>query len=136
MVIDTSALIAILQNEPESAYFEALIRESAVSLLAAPTRFETMMIVLSRRGEPGLEILRDFLSRMDVETVPFDARHVDLALDAFRRYGKSRHRAGLNLGDCVSYALAKATNQPLLFKGDDFAHTDVKPFKPRPHGSD
>ncbi|MCO5132064.1 MAG: type II toxin-antitoxin system VapC family toxin [Xanthobacteraceae bacterium] len=136
MVIDTSALIAILQNEPESAYFEELIRDSVVSLIAAPTRFETAMIVLSRRGEPGLEILRDFLLKMNIETVPFDARHADLALDAFRRYGKSRHRAGLNLGDCVSYALAKATSEPLLFKGDDFAHTDVKLFKHRPHGPD
>ena len=84
------------------------------------------MVVLSRTGEEGLRDLRDFCARGDVETAAFGPEHLDLAIDAFRRFGKGRHPAGLNLGDCFSYALAMATGEPLLFKGDDFSRTDVK----------
>ncbi len=87
---------------------------------------ETSMVVLGRHGEAKLQDLRDFCARSEVEIVAFGPEHLDLAIDAFRRYGKGRHPAGLNFGDCFSYALAKATGEPLLFKGDDFSQTDIK----------
>lgn len=82
-------------------------------------------VLLSRAGEGRLRDLHEFCVRGSVETVPFGPEHVALAFDAFRRFGKGRHPAGLNFGDCFSYALAKATGEPLLFKGDDFTRTDV-----------
>lgn len=125
MVIDSSALIAILLAEPERRAFIEAIVAADTRLIGAPTMLETGMVVLSRSGEGRLQDMRDFLARGAVEVVPFGPEHATLALDAFRRFGKGRHRAGLNLGDCFSYALAQATGEPLLFKGDDFPHTDI-----------
>jgi ribonuclease VapC len=127
MVIDSSALIAILQFEAEHVPFRRAIARAATRLVSATTLLETSMVILGRQQEQGLGELDDLIASSDIRIVPFDARHSALALDAFRRYGKGRHRAGLNMGDCFSYALAKATGLPLLFKGDDFVHTDVKP---------
>ena len=127
MVIDSSALIAIMAGEPERRAFIEAIAAADTRLVAAPTMLETSLVLLSRTGESRLQDLRDFCARGTVETVPFGPEHVALALDAFRRFGKGRHPAGLNFGDCFSYALAKATGEPLLFKGDDFARTDVRP---------
>lgn len=120
MVIDSSALIAIISNEPERAVFEQRMKRAASRLICAATLLEVSIVVLSRRDEDGLAILRELLADMRVETVSLTADHVGLAVDAFRRFGKGRHRAGLNFGDCFSYALAKATGEDLLFKGDDF----------------
>jgi ribonuclease VapC len=127
MVIDSSALIAILQLEEEHVPFRRAIARAATRLVSATTLLETSMVILGRQQEQGLGDLDDLIASSDIRIVPFDARHANLALDAFRRYGKGRHRAGLNMGDCFSYALARATGFPLLFKGDDFVHTDVKP---------
>jgi ribonuclease VapC len=126
MVIDSSALIAIIAGEPEWRPLIAAITASSICLVGAPTMMETSMVVLGRHGEEKLQDLRDFCARSAIDVVPFGPEHVDLALDAFRRYGKGRHPAGLNFGDCFSYALAKATGEPLLFKGDDFSQTDIK----------
>ncbi len=82
--------------------------------------------MLSRKGGPGLADLRAFHDRAAIQTAAFAPEHVELATDAFRRFGKGRHPAGLNFGDCFAYALARATGQPLLFKGDDFARTDIE----------
>ncbi len=125
MVIDSSALIAIVLGEPERRRFIEAITAADVRLVAASTMFEASMVALSRT-ETRLRDLRDFCARGELETVPFGPEHVDLAIDAFRRYGRGRHPAGLNFGDCFSYALAKATGEPLLFKGDDFSQTDIK----------
>jgi len=125
MVIDSSALIAIVLGEPERRRFIEAITAADVRLVAASTMFEASMVALSRT-ETRLRDLRDFCARGELETVPFGPEHVDLAIDAFRRYGKGRHPAGLNFGDCFSYALAKATGEPLLFKGDDFSQTDIE----------
>jgi ribonuclease VapC len=125
MVIDSSALIAIVLAEPERRRFIEAIIAADVRLVAASTMFEASMVALSRT-ETRLRDLRDFCARSDIEIVPFGPEHLDLAIDAFRRYGKGRHPAGLNFGDCFSYALAKATGEPLLFKGDDFSQTDIK----------
>lgn len=127
MVIDTSAVIAILQGEPEGRAFSDLISASVNRLIPAANAVEASIIVLSRQGEPGLAILRELLARMQIETVPLASGHVELAIDAFRRYGRGRHRAALNFGDCFAYALAKATDEPLLFKGQDFPYTDIRP---------
>jgi ribonuclease VapC len=126
MVIDSSALLAIMAGEPERRAFIEAITAADSRLVAAPSMLETSMVVLSRSGESRLQDLRDFCARGAVETVPFGPEHVELALDALRRYGKGRHPAGLNFGDCFSYALAKATGEPLLFKGEDFSMTDIK----------
>jgi ribonuclease VapC len=127
MVIDSSALIAIVVGEPERRTFIEAITAANARLVAAPTMMETSMVLLSRAGELRLQDLRDFCLRGDIDTVPFGPEHLDTAIDAFRRFGKGRHPAGLNLGDCFSYALAKATGEPLLFKGDDFTRTDITP---------
>lgn len=125
MVIDSSALLAILSDEPERPIFEQRLRLASIRLISAATLSEASIVVLSRRGEVGLDILRTLVAAMRIETAPLTAEHVELAIDAFRRFRKGRHRAGLNLGDCFSYALAKATDEPLLFKGDDFDQTDI-----------
>lgn len=126
MIVDSSALIAILFQEAEASAFASALREAPTRNVAAPTVVEAALVAEGRVGpEMGRE-LDDLLAAMQAEIVPFTAEHAALAREAWRRYGKGRHPAGLNLGDCVSYALAKARNEPLLFKGDDFARTDVK----------
>jgi ribonuclease VapC len=126
MVIDASALIAIVTGEPERRAFIEAIVAADTRLVAAPTLLETSIVLLARAGEARLQDLRDFSARAGVDTVSFGPEHVELALAAFRRFGKGRHPAGLNFGDCFAYALAEATGEPLLFKGDDFAATDVR----------
>ncbi len=126
MVLDSSALMAILRREPEEPAFRSVIRAASHRLLSAATRVEFGMVALGRRGEAGLNEARALLERLKIEIVPFSDEQARLAIDAFRRFGKGRHAAGLNFGDCFSYALAKATGEPLLFKGDDLGRTDVK----------
>ncbi|RYG86495.1 MAG: type II toxin-antitoxin system VapC family toxin [Alphaproteobacteria bacterium] len=126
MVVDSSALIAILRGEPEGPAFRNAIRTAPNRLLSAPTRVKAGMVALGRRGEPGLEQMQALIERLELEVVPLSDDHGKLAIEAFRRFGKGRHPAGLNYCDCLSYALAKATGEPLLFKGDNFAHTDIR----------
>ncbi len=126
MVIDSSALIAILFREPDAARYEAALAEAAVRLLSAVTRVELSLVVEGRKGEAGRRIVDRLLDEGDFEIVSVTPQQAGLAIEAFRRFGKGRHRAGLNIGDCFSYALAAASNLPLLYKGDDFAHTDIQ----------
>ena len=126
MVIDSSALVAILLQEPEQLRFIDAITADRTRLCGVASVLETSMVILSRRGEPGLTDFRTFYSRAAIQTAAFGPEHVGTAIEAFRRFGKGRHPAGLNFGDCFSYALAKASGEPLLFKGEDFARTDVK----------
>jgi ribonuclease VapC len=126
MVIDSSALIAIMTGEPERRLFIEAIAAADTRLVGAPAMLEASIVALRRSGEEMLKNLNDFCARGAVETVSFGPEHVALAVDAFRRFGKGRHPAGLNFGDCFSYALAKATGEPLLFKGDDFFRTDIR----------
>jgi len=126
VILDTSAIMAMLQQEPEApAMEEALAAASAVAITAAGL-VEAYMVCEGRAGENGARQLDALLDRLRPEIVPVTAEHAALAREGWRRYGKGRHPAGLNMGDCFAYALAKARHQPLLFKGDDFAHTDVK----------
>ena len=126
MVIDTSAIVAILFNEPDQRRFSEAIEAAPVRLLSAVTRVEASFVVEGRKQDAGRELLDRFLALVDPEIVAVTSQQADLAITAFRRFGKGRHRAGLNIGDCFAYALAKATDLPLLFKGDDFVHTDIR----------
>jgi ribonuclease VapC len=125
MVIDTSALVAMLNNEPEAERFRAAVDEDHVRLMSTASYLETAIVVENRLGEPGGRELDLWLHRAAIDLVAVDADQADAARAAHRRYGKGRHPAGLNYGDCFSYALAKISGQPLLFKGEDFARTDI-----------
>ncbi len=125
MVIDTSAIVAIAMNEPEAESFERRIADAPVRLISAATVLEAAMVLETRLGEPGGAELDLWLLRAGVEIVVVDAFHADQARRAWRRFGKGRHPAGLNYGDCFSYALAAVMREPLLFKGDDFSRTDI-----------
>lgn len=125
MVIDSSVLIAILRREPEHHAFRAAIVAADVRLISAMTKLEASMVAIGTGPAEGADDIDDLLSLLSVKVVPFDERQADLARGAFVRYGKGRHRAGLNFGDCAAYALAMAEAEPLLFKGTDFGATDV-----------
>jgi ribonuclease VapC len=125
MVIDTSALVAILHREPGTRSFIEAIENADTRLMSVATLVEISIVIEVRHGAEGLRDLDHFLGRAGIELVPVDAEHGKMACGAFSRFGKGRHRAGLNYGDCFSYALAISTGEPLLFKGDDFGHTDV-----------
>ena len=125
MVIDTSALVAILYGEAERRLFIEAIEAADVRLLSVATFVEICIVIEARHGAEGVRDLDHFIARAGIELLPLDAEVGKLACGAFSRFGKGRHRAGLNYGDCFSYALAISTGEPLLFKGDDFAHTDV-----------
>jgi ribonuclease VapC len=125
MVIDTSALLAILLQAPEAERIAKAIASDSRRLLSAFTALETGIVVEARKGEPGGRELDLLLHRTQMDIVPFSASLSEVARDAWRRYGGSGHPANLNVGDCCSYALSKVSGEPLLFKGDDFSRTDV-----------
>jgi len=126
MVLDTSAILAILLNEPEIEAFSAVIEQDSVRLLSAASLVEAAMVVESRYGEDGGRELDLLLQTAGVEIVALDARQAEMARHAFRAFGKGRHAAALNFGDCFSYALSQVSGEPLLFKGDDFSRTDIR----------
>jgi ribonuclease VapC len=126
MVIDTSAVLAILQDEPDRRAFTERIEAAATRAISAATLVECSIVVESRFGSPGLLTLDRLLEAADVAVVALDAHQARIARAAYRRYGRGRNPAGLNLGDCFSYALAVARAEPLLCKGDDFPETDVE----------
>lgn len=126
MVIDSSAILAILQNEPERRRFNALIVAAERCSLSAATFVELSIVLQARFGREGHADLELFLRTAQVEIVSFNREQGELARKAFALYGKGRHRVGLNLGDCFSYALARFLDEPLLFKGDDFLYTDLR----------
>lgn len=126
MVIDASAIVAIAFNEPEAKSFRERVADDPVRLISAATVFEASMVIETRLGEAGGGNLDLWLHKADVEIVPVTAEHADQARRAWRRYGKGRHPAGLNFGDCFSYALAALSGEPLLFKGNDFSQTDIR----------
>ena len=125
MVIDTSALVAILRREAERRAFIEAIEAADARLMFIATFVEISIVIETRYGADGLRDLDHFIARAGIELVPVDAEHGKVACSAFSRFGKGRHRAGLNYGDCFSYALATSTGESLAFKGDDFMHTDV-----------
>ena len=125
MVIDTSALIAILQDEPERKAFNEAIEVADRRAMSVASFVEASMIVETRFGPDGVRSLDLFIAKAGIELVAVDADQAHVARTAFRVYGKRRHPAGLNFGDCFAYALARTLGEPLLFKGSDFSLTDV-----------
>ncbi|MFG1466806.1 type II toxin-antitoxin system VapC family toxin [Xanthobacter sp. DSM 24535] len=126
MVIDTSAIIAIFFNEPDAPSYRERIADDPIRLISAATVVEAAMVIEGRFGEAGGAEFDLWLHKAEIEIIAVTAEHSDQARRVWRRYGKGRHRAGLNYGDCFSYALAAATGEPLLFKGRDFAQTDIQ----------
>ena len=125
MVIGSSAILAILLDEPERRAFNEMIEADPVRLLSAANFVEAAVVIEARLGENAGREFDLFMHRAEIEVIAVDADQAELARRAYRRYGKGRHRAGLNFGDCSAYALAKTRGEPLLFKGADFAATDV-----------
>ena len=128
MVIDTSALVGILQDEPERPAFNEAIEAAESCVLSTASFVETSIIIESRYGRDGIRDLDLFVSKAKIELASVDVDQAHIAREAFRHYGKGRHPAGLNFGDCFAYALAKTRDEPLLFKGTDFTLTDVTTY--------
>ena len=126
MVVDTSALIAILFGEPEALTFTRSIADASRKLMGVLNALETGIVVEARKGEAGGRELDLLIHRAQIEIVAMNADQSELARAAWRKYGNKSHPAGLNIGDCCAYALAKYSEEPLLFKGNDFNQTDIQ----------
>jgi ribonuclease VapC len=126
MVIDTSALLAIFLAEPERKPFLDRIIQSETRLLSAANALETGIVLEARRGEAAGREFDLFAVRLNLQIIPVDGEQVEIARSAWRKYGKGRHSAALNFGDCFAYALAKSSGEPLLATGSDFAATDIE----------
>lgn len=126
MVVDSSALLAIFLFEPERARFMDTILNAETGSISAATMFETGIALESRRGETAGREFDAFITQANLEVIGVDAEQVEIARMAWRKYGKGRHPAALNFGDCFTYALAKILDEPLLAKGTDFARTDIQ----------
>jgi ribonuclease VapC len=131
MVIDTSAIITVLLNEANAVSIAQAIESGSPRLLSAANFLEASIVIESRKGEAGGRELDLLLYRAAIEVVAVDQDQVEIARVAWRRFGKGRHPAGLNYGDCFAYALAKARRLPLLFQGDDFSQTDIAGVPPQ-----
>ena len=125
MIVDTSALLAIFFDEPERDEFLRKIGASEIVGVGAPTLAETAIVVGARLGEQGPRQLAQIVEQANLIVVPFDAPHWQVAAAAWLRFGRGRHEAALNLGDCLTYATARLAGRPLLFKGNDFSRTDL-----------
>jgi ribonuclease VapC len=125
IVVDTSALMAILDREPDAALYAAAIAETDSPLISAATLLELHIVMLNRHGGRAGQLVDRLIQHAGFQIEHFTAQHLELAREAYARYGKGRNSAGLNYRDCFSYALAKATGLPLLFKGSDFSKTDL-----------
>ena len=126
MVIDTSAILALLFNEPEADEVEIAIDEDPVRLMSAAAALEAAIIVEARLGAAGGREFDLLLHKARIDLVAVTSEQMDIGRDAWRRFGRGRHEANLNFGDCFSYALAAVSGEPLLFKGNDFSKTDIE----------
>lgn len=129
MVVDSSAFVAVLLGEPEQEAIARALASAAELWTSAFSVLETAIVIGSKKGPQGLMTWDALLHRLSVEVVPFTSAHATVARDAWLRFGKGRHPAGLNIGDCCSYAVAYHAGLPLLFKGDDFSKTDLQPVQ-------
>jgi len=127
MVIDSSAAVAILLGETSAYALAVKINADESRMMSAANALEAAIVIEDRYGPNGARDLDRLLSDLRIEIVPVTREHYDVAREAWRRFGKGRHPARLNICDCLAYALAKATGEPLLYVGNDFAHTDVTP---------
>ena len=126
MVIDSSAIIAIMLVETEALRFSQAIEQDRVRLMSSVSALEISLVMGSRKGPAAVREFDLLLHRTAIEIVPFNAEQFELARAAWLKYGKGRHPAGLNLGDCCTYALARVSGEPLLAKGNDFVRTDIR----------
>jgi ribonuclease VapC len=126
MIVDSSAILAIAFQEPEAGRFASAIVRSPERHISSVNWLETMMVMENHSGAAAVDDVRLVLNELAIGTLPFDEVHMHEALEAWRRYGKGRHPAALNLGDCCAYAASKVETRPLLFKGNDFSRTDVE----------
>lgn len=126
MIVDSSAILAILLAESDAELFAEAIAGAERRLIGSFSHLECSAVLLARKGPVALSALQAFMFRSRIQEVGFAPEQCLIAIDAYRRYGKGSHLAALNLGDCCSYALAKALDLPLLFKGSDFSKTDIK----------
>ena len=126
MILDTSALLAVLFDEPDADYFERVIASAMTCRMSVANHLEAAMVVESRMGDEGGRQLDNFVETAEIELVPVTPDQAQAARLAWRRYGKGNHPAGLNFGDCFAYALAEVVQEPLLFKGMDFSLTDIE----------
>jgi ribonuclease VapC len=127
VIVDSSALVAILRREPEGVAYARILDENDDLSCSAATYFETAIVVDSRRDPIANLTLDDLIARAGITIEPFTADQARIARQAYRDYGRgSGHKANLNFGDCFAYALARVKREPLLYKGDDFVHTDVR----------
>lgn len=128
VVVDTSAIIAIMKGEPERHLYLDFLGKTGDACMSAGTLLECGIVVGSNIGDAGLETMQELFGQLSLQVVPVDASQSRIGYQAFRRYGRGLgHPAQLNFGDCFAYALARTRNLPLLFKGDDFIHTDIVP---------
>jgi len=126
LIVDSSAIVACIEQEPAyERLYERILSEPSPGI-GAPTLVETGIVLVTRVGDHALSLVGRFLIEAEAVVIPFGDQHWQVAIDAHRRYGKGRHRAGLNFGDCLTYAVAKLAGEPLLALGDDFAHTDLE----------
>jgi ribonuclease VapC len=125
MVLDSSAIVAIHLREPGYERLIDKIDAAEVVVVGVPTLLEAAMVLTARLGQDARPILFAFVRRLEAEVVPFNEEHLDAATTAFIRFGRDRHAAALNFGDCMSYAVASVTGMPLLFTGEDFGQTDI-----------
>jgi ribonuclease VapC len=132
MVIDSSELFAIVFDEPEAAQFRNAVSRATIRIVSVASVLEANMVVEGRLGERAGEELDRALLEGDIKVVPVTIEQLGVARNAFRQYGKGRHKAGLNFGDCFSYALSKVSGEALLYKGNDFALTDLGVTSPPP----
>jgi len=127
MVIDSSAILAVLFGEPEAGDFIEALAFPGRKFLSSVNKLEAMIVVEARKSTAGAAALVKLLATAEIEVIPFDSGQAEIAMAAWRRYGRGRHPAGLNLGDCAAYALALTLNDSLLYKGEDFSKTDLLP---------
>jgi ribonuclease VapC len=127
VVLDTSALVAILRREPEHEAFAARLADADDPLISAGTLLEASIVMHAKTGEDGVVALDELLAAASVRCAAVDYQQAITARDAYARYGRGRSPAALNFGDCFAYALAHLRDRPLLFKGTDFAQTDIEP---------
>ena len=125
MTIDSSALLAILLGESGAVDLVDQILEADTARVGAPTLVETAIVLSTRRGRPSMNEVTELIEELGVTIVPFDAIQMRAAADAFERFGRGRHKAALNFGDCLAYATAASARDSLLFVGQDFAKTDI-----------
>jgi ribonuclease VapC len=125
MIIDSSAILAVIGKEPGYKRIVHQLAASSGTRIGVPTRLETGIVLTARFGPRGRTVLARFLQENSIQTVAFDDAHADTALEAYSRFGQGRHRAALNFGDCCTYAIASVASEPLLCLGDDFAQTDL-----------